>query len=364
MNALQHVTKAVDVHNPIPILQGIHIQARADGIIFTASNASMTIRAESPQDGASVTVRRTGAVVIPSRYFHDVIRKLHDERILLETNEQLIVTVKSGHSQVRLCGMDPYEFPSLSGEQSAPRRLSINSASLKSAIKQVATMASTSETRPVLTGVSVECNHDSITFIATDGVRLATRNLDAEGNISETFRAIIPAKNLYEMSKMLSSEDEITGIEVSNSRVRFATHGLKVESARIEGAFPSIMNAIPQAYLCEFTVERAHLLAAVECVTVLASDNIIKLVASHHLLKLLSRTPEVGDIENAVPLTEMSGEGFAISVNGKFLTDILRHSDCSGVRVRYAGPTSPIVILPDDPNISALFLVTPVRTHN
>ncbi|MFD2615684.1 DNA polymerase III subunit beta [Paenibacillus gansuensis] len=365
MNAVHHVIKAVAVNSPIPILQGINIQAGADGVSFTASNTSMTIQSMIPQDGASLTVKRTGAIVIPSRYFYDVIRKHDDELVVLEIKEQLILTIISGHSQIRLCGMDSAEFPYIdNGEGLSPSKLQMNSALFRSTVKQVAIVASTSETRPILTGVSFECHNNSLNLIATDGVRLASRTLHIEGYTNDSFNAIIPAKNLSEVSKLLSDADETTEIEVSNNRVKFMANGLKVESALIEGTFPSTKNVIPQSYLCEILVDKACLLKAVECVTVMASENIIRLVATADTLKLLSRTAEIGDIENEVPLLKMRGEEFIISLNGKFFIDILRNSDCESIRIRYAGKTSPIVVLPDDSLMSTLFLITPVRTHN
>lgn len=364
MDAVQHVIKAVAVNSPIPILQGINIQAGADGISLTASDTSLTVQSMIPQDGVSVTVKRTGAIVIPSRYFYDVIRKLNDEMVVLEIKEQLNLNIISGHSQIRLCGMDSSEFPYFDNGEISPNKLRMSNALFKSTIKQVAIVASTSETRPVLTGVSFECDNESVNLIATDGVRLASRTLHLEGYTHDRFNAIIPARNLYEVSKMISNDDETTEIEVSNNSVRFIASGLRVESVLIEGTFPSIKNTIPQSYLSEILVDKACLLKAVECVTVLASENIIKLVATADKLKLLSRTAEIGDIEDEVPLLEICEEEFIISLNGKFFIDILRNSDCANVRIRYAGKTSPIVVLPDDSFMSTLFLITPVRTHN
>ncbi|MEO2213066.1 DNA polymerase III subunit beta [Paenibacillus amylolyticus] len=177
------------------------------------------------------------------------------------------------------------------------------------------------------------------------------------------FTRCLPAKNLYEISKMLNKADETTEIEVSNNRVKFVTTGLKVESVLIEGMFPSIKNVIPQSYMCEISVDKACLLRAVECVTVMASAQVIRLVANADTLKLLSKTADVGDIQNEIPLLEMCGEEFMISLNGKFFIDILRNMDCASVRLRYTGKTSPIVVLPDDSLMSSLFLITPVMTR-
>jgi len=364
MNALQHVIKAVALNSPIPILQGINIQAGADGIRLTASNTSMTIQFLIPQDYVSVNVIKSGAIVVPSRYFHEIIRKLNDEVIILEIKQQLILTIMSGHSQIRLCGMDSTKFPNFENGEFSPCKLRINNSLFRSIIKQIAIVASTSENRPVLTGVYFEYENASLNLIATDGVRLASRTLHIEGKTSNRFNAIIPAKNLYEISKMLYEVDEITEIEVGKNRVKFIANGLKVESALIQGTFPSIKNVIPQSYLCEIFIDRTCLLRAVECVTVMASENIIRLEATTDKLRLLSRTAEIGDIENEVPLQEMRGEEFIVSLNGKFFLDFLRSNDYTNVRIKYAGKTNPIVMLPDDSLTSTLFLITPVRTYN
>ncbi|WP_017688378.1 DNA polymerase III subunit beta [Paenibacillus sp. PAMC 26794] len=364
MDAIQYVIKAVAANSSIPILQGIHIQANADGVTFRASNTSMTIQSLIAQDGVSVTVHRTGAIVIPSRYFHDIIRKFNDDQLILEIKESMILSIVSGHSQLRLCGMDPTEFPSFDdGEAFPSTKLRMNTALLRSTIKQLALVASTSETSPILTGVSLECRNDCLNLIATDGVRLAYRALHLEDATHNSLNAIIPAKNLYELSKMLNKADDTTEIEVSNNRVKFMTTGLKVESALIEGTFPSIKNVIPQSYMCEITVDTACLLRAVECVTVMASAQVIRLVANADTLKLLSKTADVGDIQNEIPLLEKCGKEFVISLNGKFFIDILRNIDCESIRLRYAGKTSPIVVLPDDSLMSTLFLITPVMTR-
>ncbi|MCP1184375.1 DNA polymerase III subunit beta [Paenibacillus sp. 1781tsa1] len=364
MNAIQYVIKAVAANSSIPILQGIHIQAGADGVTFRASNTSMTIQSMIAQDGVSLTVKRTGAIVIPSRYFHEIIRKFNDDKVRLEIKEPMILLIVSGHSQLRLCGMDPSEFPSMDHGEAFPLiKMRIHTALFRSTIKQLAIVASTSDTSPILTGVSLEFRNDCLNLIATDGVRLAYRALNLEDAANNSVNVIIPAKNLYELSKMLNKADETTEIEVINNRVNFTTNGLKVESALIEGTFPSMMNVIPQSYMCEISVDKACLLKAVECVTVMASAHVIKLVANADTLKLLSKTADVGEIQNEIPILEMRGEEFMISLNGKFFFDILRNMDCASVRIRFAGKTSPIVVLPDNTLMSSLFLITPVMTR-
>ncbi|MDO3409745.1 DNA polymerase III subunit beta [Saccharibacillus sp. CPCC 101409] len=363
IHALQHVVKAVAGNSPMPILQGIKIQAGAEGVTFTASSGSLTIRFTLPQDGASVTVARAGAIVIPSTYFYAVIRKLDDEKVTLELKEPLILTISSGPFHMRLCGMDPAEFPDLGhAAERSSRTFRMDNALLRSAVKQVAAAASASENRPVLTGVLWEYDRDSLSLIATDGIRLASRAVQMENGPGSGFNVIIPAKNLQEISRMLGDEDAAAEIEVGDSRVKFTAGRLEVESTLIRGTFPAVRSVIPENVLSEIFVDTVALFKAVERVTILAGGNTIRLAAAAERLRLSSRTAEVGDIEHEVPLLEMSGEAFALSLNGRLLLELLRGSDCGRTRIRYAGKNTPLVILPDDPLKSSLYLITSVRT--
>ncbi|WP_251557949.1 DNA polymerase III subunit beta [Paenibacillus pasadenensis] len=363
MEALQHVLKAVSVHNPIPILTGIQIVANSKGLLFTASNSSMTIQHEIPL-GSELNVRKIGSIVVPARYFHEVIRKSQGEIISLELKEHLVLTIIADHSLIRLRGMDSNEFPKVSNGQHPPTiKFEINSALLKSSIKQVAAVASTSEARPILTGVCFNCNHETMILTATDGIRLATRTVSiAQNEIDACATIIIPSKNLYEASKIMDCEDGISEIQISRNQIRFKTSHSLIHSSLIEGTFPSVKNVIPKSCVSEVTMSTSFLLNAVERAVVLADKSIMRLTATSTKLDLLSKTSEIGDVQDEVPIEKLDGEEFTLSLNAKFLMDILRNIDSSYIKVKYASKKSPIIIQPVDDLSTALFLITPVIT--
>ncbi|MDF2715281.1 MAG: polymerase subunit beta, partial [Paenibacillus sp.] len=94
--ALQRVARAVPSHSAIPILYGIHLRLHRDGITLVASNSVMTIRtdlcrsdtgvatAPLPDDGPSL--------VVPARYFIDIVRKLTPAPVLLELEDRKTLT--------------------------------------------------------------------------------------------------------------------------------------------------------------------------------------------------------------------------------------------------------------------------------
>jgi DNA polymerase-3 subunit beta len=264
--------------------------------------------------------------------------------------------------------MDPEEFPSVhshSTDAYPACKFQIQNDVLRSAIRQVCVAASTSDSRPVLTGVSFEFTGEQFHLMATDGIRFASRTLHTGYNINIGTNVIVPAKNINEIVKMLSGEKAATEIAVSRHQISFTANELHVQSVLIEGAFPSaVKNVIPQSCKSELLIDSAAFLHAVERVSVLAGGSIIRLTAASGKLILVSATADVGEVRDEISLEAMEGEDFTIALNARFLLDILRCLDSGSLRVRYTGKESPVVILTADPLSPALFLITPVRTHD
>lgn len=365
IHALQHVSRAVSVNSPTSVLAGIYLEVKQDELVLMASDASLTIKVALREAAHALRIHRAGRIVVPARYMNEIIRKLSADVITIDMDEPLILRITAADSHVRLCGVGPELFPPMDHREAHPPiKFRINNGVLKASIAQVAASASLSDMRPVLTGVSFDYSQQSLKLMASDGIRLASRTIWTGTNLGPAARIVIPARNLHELSKLLKNDHDETEIAVMNNRVRFTTHELQVESALLDGAFPSLSHVIPRDYLSELFIEKTLLLRAVECVSVFAGDRIIKLEATEGTLALSSRTAEIGDVQDRVPLRTMKGEAFRISVNGRFLIDIIRGVDSERVRLRFTGKTSPLVILPEDEASPMLFLITPIRTHD
>jgi DNA polymerase-3 subunit beta len=369
MHALQHVLKAVSVNNPIPILTGVHIEATAEGLILTGSHTSMSIEARIRQDGTELTVLGKGSIVVPARYFYEIVRKLDDGIVKIDGTQSVVTAISTESSSIRLCGIEASAYPKAtrSSDDSVTHRLLIDSSLLKSAIKQAATSVSTSESRPVLTGVCIAYQGGSeLHLSATDGIRLATCTIPAvnRGRITEPAEFIVNGRSMLDMAGMLSEYGDSIELEASSSQVKFSTTDLHVRLAPIEGTFPSAQSIIPRNYYAEITLETARLLHALERATVLAGDRIVRLTTCIGRLGIVSRTAAIGDSKEDLGIEAFEGDDFSLSLNGKMLTDIVRCLECRYVKLRYTGDRSPIVLQPaeGDRESSALFLLTPVRT--
>lgn len=363
--ALQVVLKAVSANSSLPLLSGIMIQAEASGLTLTASNISMTIEYKILKDNAKLSVNNTGEIVVPARYFYEVIRKLDAGTVRLEVVDHLILSIQSANTQFRLCGMDVAALPRIHYLDHSPAQIiRMNNQLLKKIIKRVIFSVSTSEARPVLTGVSLQIDHHSIQVIATDGIRLAQVVEHLAKPTTFSLNVVIPGTTLFDLSKMVSEgEGHNTDIEIGSKQIRFISNGLTVQSALLEGSYPSVANLIPESYLSEVIVNSGVLLRVVERVSILASESVSLSVLPSHNLQMISNSAEVGDVKEEIPLGHLEGEPFSVSLNGKYFRDILRAIDSENLRIKFTGKERPLVIEPVEHFSSTIFLLTPVRTR-
>ncbi|MEK4347959.1 DNA polymerase III subunit beta [Paenibacillus sp. FSL P4-0184] len=365
--ALQAALKAISPNSSSRVLSGIHIQAQAEGLTLTASNIRMTIEYKLPVKMDSMIVHKPGEIVVPARYFYEIIRKLDPGLIRLEIAETLILNIQSGNTQFRLCGMDTAEFPRIHYvDHPNTQKIRMKNTLLKQIFKHVVFAVSSLETRPVLTGVSLQIDNQNIRVVATDGIRLAQHVVEnVEDYGASPLNVIIPGSTLEDLLKIINDDEgSSTQIEIGQKQIRFISDGLRVQSALLEGTYPYVDNLIPQVYISEVIVKTERLLRVVERIAILAGESVTLGVYPSGILHLISRTADVGEAKEEIPLEYLEGEYFRVAFNGKYFRDILRAIDSETLRIRFAGKERPLVIQPVDMTSSTLFLITPMRTQD
>lgn len=366
--ALSHVAAAVSSKSVIPILTGIKLQASDSGITFTACNSDIMLRYEIPINLPDVNVHKPGTIVIPARYFIDIIRGLTNGLVDITTEENLRVRIQSGKAMYHLSGMDPDEYPPMSAANQK-ETLHFSNKLLKRWVKQVSFAVSSSETRPVLTGVSCRFVEDQLTMIATDGIRLASRTavIDEPLNEFSISQVVIPGKHLLEYSKMLQNEEATTSISFWANKIQLKSDQLTMQLSRLEGIFPSLDKITPTRYATEMTVDSLSFLHALERVSLLSGkDHVIKLQTStsnnSNSIELSSKTAEVGDVMEEVLLETFLGESITLFFNGRYMIDIMRSVDCERVALRFTGKWAPIIVQPID-SPASFYILTPIRSN-
>lgn len=363
--AIQAILPAISANSSLRVLSGMYIRAGAEGLTLVASNVSMTTEYKIPVKTDSMVVQNTGEIVVPARYFYEIIRKLEPGLIRLEITEGFTLHIQTGNSRFRLCGMDAAEYPRIQYiDHTVTQRISINSTLLKRTIKQVAFAVSLSEARPVLTGVSLHMDKDGMRVIATDGIRLLQYRMNLDKHAADCFNVVIPGRTLEYLSKMLrGGEEENTEIVIGHKQIQFISANWRVQAALLEGTYPSIDHLIPQTFLSEVIIRTDCLLHAIERIAILAGDCVTLSLHPSHILSLSSKTTDIGDVTEELSLEQLEGKHYRVSFDSKYFRDILRAVDSESLCIKYAGKERPLVIEPLHVSSTTLFLITPVRTQ-
>lgn len=354
---IQVCQRIVSTKNPLPVLSGILLKANDGNLTFTATDLEVGIECTIPMD-----ISENGAVVLPARIIGDIVRKLPDLKINLEVDKQNFNTsIKYGKSEFSLLGLSSEDFPILPSID-FNSVLTVKQDLFKNMIKQVIFAASADDNRPIFTGALMEVEGGSVKLIATDTHRLAFRNASLENNESGIDKSvIIPGKTLNELSRIMTGEGENVKIAFGDNQVVFEIPGIRLISRLIEGQFPNYRQVIPQGCKTKIRLKTRELLDAAERASLLAKEgsNFIKLTVSEGNMVINSNSPEIGKIEEQLPI-QMEGEETQIAFNSRYLIDVLKVIDSEEILIELTGSLSPGIIKPAEGE-NYIYLILPIR---
>ncbi|SVE11738.1 uncharacterized protein METZ01_LOCUS464592, partial [marine metagenome] len=237
-------------------------------------------------------------------------------------------TLTCARYEARIIGTDAGEFPPIPTVEGGVTA-KISAGVLKKAIRLVVFAAATEESRPVLTGVKLELENDQFTLAAADGFRLAVHKDKLEEPIAEATEAIIPARTLSELNRLLSDQTDPVELVLSPTRGQalFRLNNVEVVSQLIQGAFPNYAQLIPQSFTTRAELRVDECLRAARTAAVFARDSsgIVRLHVQDGppgSLQVLARAEEVG--ENSAEMdADVEGGEAKIAFNAKYLMDVL-----------------------------------------
>ncbi|GGH80282.1 DNA polymerase-3 subunit beta [Pullulanibacillus pueri] len=367
---VNHVIKAVSSRTTIPILTGIKFVASKEGIELTGSDSDVSIQSFIPLEENGIenaTVDIPGQIVLQARFFSDIVKKLPGDQVDLEVDSRLMTRITSGSSEFNLNGQDAEEYPHLPSIREE-NSFNIRTDVLKHVIKQTVFAVSTSETRPVLTGVNWNIQNGKLSCVSTDSHRLAMRtiSIETEDNLEKS-NVIIPGKSLSDLAKILDdSGSDWVQIIITDNQILFKSNHLQFYSRLLEGNYPNTQGLIPQESKTEVILSTKSFLQAIDRASLLAREernNVVKLkTLNDNTIEILSQSTEIGRVFENVSTKSIEGEEIRISFSAKYMMDALSKIDATEIKINFTGAMRPFLIRPVDEQ-DILMLILPVRTN-
>jgi DNA polymerase III subunit beta len=193
--AVAWIARSLPSRPVLPVLSGLLLQAAGDGLTLSCFDYEVSARISIDAD-----VTEPGTVLVPGRLLAEITRSLPGHPV--EVDDKDDVTLVCGPASFSLVTLPLGEYPRL---PELPRVAgTVDGGAFATAIGQVTPAASRDDTLPVITGVNVEIEGDTITLVATDRYRLAIRELGwnpARPGTSSTL--LVPAKTLADAARMM-----------------------------------------------------------------------------------------------------------------------------------------------------------------
>ena len=338
-------------------------------IYMTTKNGQVELQGNDFELGIRLTIdgdiKEPGTLVVGSRYFQELIRKLPGDTIeLYKPEDGNSLTITSGSSEFNLVTLHPDDF-SLVEQIHDQDHVNIDSFAMKELIDLTNYAAATDEDRPVFTGALLEIKENEVTMVATDTHRMAVKKITIDEPATTPMRAIIPTKTLAEVSRLLPTDNPaMINIIWNRTQIVFNFESIYIISRLIEGTYPEYEKVIPSQFDSSAVIDRREFSGAVDRVSLLAKDisyNVIRYDWAESNVTLSTQNTEIGMAKEDVAV-EFKGTPFTISFNGRYISDILRHSTGDNIHL-FLKQNGPVVIRQDN-NPNYTYVVTPVRTNS
>ena len=356
-SAVTTAGRVVASKSSILALEGVLLEADANGLKVSGYNLETGIVTQ-----VEANVIQPGAIVLPARLFGEIIRRLPDDMVSVET-EGNKVCIHCGPTSFDIMGSSSEEFPELPTVDDG-NRLVLAQGILRSMISRVIFAVSDSESRPIHTGALFEVAGEELTMVAVDGYRLALRRekiLEKEG--VEAFSFVVPGAALNEVDKICAdSEEEVTVTEGAR-HITFRIGATLLVARRLEGEFLNYRQTIPQNNGICLEVDTSALQLSIDRASLIINEKLkspLRCRFENGSMTITSRTA-IGSAFDRCPIVG-DGKDLEIGFNNRFLMEAVKAAPSGLVRLELNTPTSPCLILPKEgePD-SFLYMVLPVR---
>lgn len=364
LDNLNNVMRAISAHTTIPILAGIKLDLSADALVLTGSNTDISIQITIPVN-EDLTVDSAGSIVLPARFFSEIIKKLPGKDFSFEVGTSFQTKIKSENSDFTINGLDANNYPRLP-EIGSASTFEISGKTFREVINETTFAVASQESRPILTGVRFNFTPEGIKAVATDSHRLSQRKIALEKGPKTKADLIIPGKNLVELAHIIGETDPQITVNSGENQVLFKIGNISFYSRLLEGTYPNTDRLLPtdSTTQVEFDIATlSHALDRASLLTHAGRNNVVKLTldVDNQTVKMQGNA-EIGNVEEEIGFKNLAGDNLTISFNPDYLQAALRASVTDSIILKFTQPLRPFTVLPGKKDVDFVQLITPVRT--
>lgn len=355
VSAISVASRTVSPKSPLSVLEGIYLRAGLQ-LQLTGYNLETGITVDVPAE-----IRQQGECILPARLLFDIVRRLPDEMVSIEVDDDYKVSIECGIASYRISAESAADYPELP-EVTGDDAVEIPQRDLRDLVSGTLFSVSDDATRPILTGVLFEIEADSVTAVSIDGFRLALRRYRPETPIGKTMQVVVPATALREVEKILGDTDEPARISLERHHILFSVGDATLVCRILEGAFMDWRKVLQTEPTIRLVADVEQLAMAFERVSLVVSEKFkgpARCLFGKNNVTLRTATV-VGTAQDSCPLAGDGGD-LEIGFNCRYVLDALRQVPSQEVTLELTNELNPIVLKPTDDKDNFTYLILPMR---
>ena len=357
LSGINIVSKAIPAKSTITMLECVLIKTDEDKILLEGNDMELAI--ETAVEGDII---EEGSIAINAKIFSDVIRKLPDSEVTIETDASNNAMIMCENGRYNIPAREGDEFPALPYVEKESR-ITLTEMTLRDVIRQTVFSISDNEVNKIMTGELFEVTGNKLRVVALDGHRIAIRKVELNNDYGNC-KVIVPGKALSEIIKILSGENaNSVNIYTSDKNIMFELSNTIILSRIIEGEYYKVDQMLSSDFETHLVINKAALLNSIDRALPLIKENdkkpiIIGIDDSGMQLKM---NTQIGKFEEKISINK-DGKDILIGFNPKFIMDVLRNIDDEEIDIYMINPKAPCFI--KDKDESYIYLILPVNISN
>ena len=214
LKPLQAVIGVIERRQTMPILANLLLVTKDDQLSITATDLEVQLQATISE----IAVEEEGEITVSARKMSELCRSLPENQNLKFELLNGKLHVSSSNFNADFATLSANDFPELEANYERGS-LSASSSLIKRLLTKTAFSMASQDVRYYLNGLLLEFTKDGVKAVATDGHRLSVANSEKLDYTGEDLKYILPRKAVLELSKILSSDDEMVEILFSDSHL-------------------------------------------------------------------------------------------------------------------------------------------------
>lgn len=363
MEHLNHVIKGISSKNLIPILNCIKFDLNEKGLYMMSTDNEIAIKTFISKSEIEEIIE-LGQIVISGKYIYEIIKKLPNTIINIEELVDSKLYIYTDNTSCNLNCNNVADFPNLELEDSL-NPISISKKLFKTIINQTIFATSTQESRPVLTGLNLKIDGNTLECTATDSYRLSKKIVKLNTSVEDNINILIPTKNLTELVKLFDDDESNIELHIFSNKIIFKFENIIFMSRLINGTYPDTSKLIPTEFELTIKLNLQEFYEALDRASLLTNEddkNTIKLESYDDKIKIYSNIPEIGNVEETIYATKNNSNNIKIAFSSKYMMDALKALNCSDIVLKFNNEVKPIIINESE-NENLTELILPIRTY-